>query len=478
MRSLSRARLITIGALLLGAGCAPSLGQNPPREPSKAAPANYRANDGIALPDSAASAAQQGFREFFADPDLEALIDAALKQNQELNIRLQEVIIAKSEIMARQGEYQPRLDAQAGAGIEKVGKQTSQGRSDEAHRVPEHLQHYQLGLAASWEVDIWKRLRNASKAANYRYLASLEGRNFLLTQLVAELASSYYELMALDNRLEVLSRNIEIQQSALTIVKLEKEAARVTQLAVQRFEAELLKNRSRQYDLEQQRVEAENRINFLLGRYPQRVRRDARRFKEPLPDLVQVGIPAQLLDNRPDIKQAELGLEAAKLDVKSARAAFYPALSIEAEVGYQAFNMKHLLTTPESMLYNLAGNLTAPLLNRRAIKAQYYSANARQLQAVFSYERTLLQAFTEVVNEQATIKNLAKSYELQSQQVALLTQSIEISNVLFQSARADYMEVLLTRRDSLDAEMELIETKNRQRQALVAIYQALGGGWR
>lgn len=300
----------------------------------------------------------------------------------------------------------------------------------------------------------------------------------MVTELVAEIASSYYELMALDNQLAVLRRNIEIQQNALEIVKLEKDAARVTQLAVQRFEAEVLKNQSRQYDLEQRRIETENRINFLVGRYPQAVARNPQSFQSPPPNVVQAGIPSQLLENRPDVRAAELELEAAKLDVKSAKAAFYPSLSIDAGVGYEAFNIKHLVATPESLLYNLAGNLVAPLLNRKAIKAQYYSANARQLQAVFNYERTLLQAFTEVVNKLAMISNLQKSYELRSQQVNVLQQSIEVSNVLFQSARADYVEVLLTRRDSLDAEMELIETKNRQMKAMVNVYQAVGGGWR
>jgi outer membrane protein TolC len=295
---------------------------------------------------------------------------------------------------------------------------------------------------------------------------------------VAEIASSYYELVALDNQLEVLQRNIEIQRSALEIVKLEKQAARVTQLAVQRFEAEVLKNRSRQYKLEQERIEAENRINFLLGRYPQSVARNAQSFQGPIPIVVQAGVPAQLLDNRPDVRAAELQLAAAKLDVKSAKAAFYPALNIEAGVGYESFNIKHLVATPQSILYNIAGNLVAPLLNRNAIKAQYFSANARQLQAVFNYERTLINAYTEVVNNLAMIKNLQQGYALQAQQVTMLTQSIEISNVLFQSARADYMEVLLTRRDSLDAEMELIETRNRQMHALVNVYQALGGGWK
>ena len=177
------------------------------------------------------------------------------------------------------------------------------------------------------------------------------------------------------------------------------------------------------------------------------------------------------------MRQAELELEAAQLDVSVARANFYPSLSIDAAVGYQSFNIAHLVSTPESLLYNLAGNLTAPLLNRAAIEAQYRSANARQIQAVFGYERTLLQAFTDVANQLVRYENLQKSYALEAQQVDTLTQSVEISNVLFQSARADYMEVLLTRRDSLDAELELIETRKALLQSMVNIYQALGGGW-
>lgn len=464
-------------ALILGSGCAPSLQQNPPREANRAVAASY--GDSQATVDSGVSepVAQKTWNEFFSDPDLRELIDVALKNNQELNMRLQEILIAKSEVMVRQGEYLPRLEGRVGAGVEKVGKYTRFGVADEATGVPKHLQQYAAGFAASWELDIWKKLRNAAKAANYRYLASVEGRNFVVTQLVAEVASSYYELMALDSQLDVLKRNIEIQQSALEMVKLQKEAARVTQLAVQRFEAEVLKNQSRQYELEQKRIEAENRINFLLARPPQAVRRDAKKFKEPPLTVVQTGIPSQLLDNRPDVRQAELELEAAKLDVKSAKAAFYPSLSIDANVGYEAFNLKHFVTTPESLFYNVAGNLVAPLLNRKAIKARYYAANAQQLQAVFNYERTLLHAFTEVVNTLAMIENLKKGFDLQSRQVDTLIQSIEVSNILFQSARADYMEVLLTRRDSLEAEMELIETKNQQMHAMVAIYQALGGGW-
>jgi len=460
---------------LLGLGCAPSLSQNPPREPQRELPASYSAPQPTA---AANNLVEMTWRHLFEEPELRSLIELALEHNQELNIRVQEIIIAQNEVLAREGEYLPKVSVGAGAGVDKVSEHTSQGVSDEAHALPAILQNYKLGFTASWEVDIWGRLRNTAKAATLRYLSSIEGRNFVVTKLVAELARSYYELLALDRQLAVLKQNIDIQSRGLQVVRLQKEAAKVTELAVQRFEAEVLKNQSQQYDLQQRIIEAENRINFLVGRFPQPVARRAEHLEAPLPSTISAGIPAQLLANRPDVKQAELELAAAKLDVQAAKARFYPALSIDAGVGYQAFNVKHLLATPESLIFNLAGNLTAPLLNRQAIKADYFSANAAQMQAVFKYEQTLLQAFTEVANQLAMIGNLDKRFQLATQQVDRLTRSIETSNVLFQSARADYLEVLTTRRDALESQIELIDTKLRQRLALVNVYQALGGGWR
>lgn len=459
----------------LTAGCIPSLEGNEAREANKKTPDSF-ASTGGAPASQATSAAQQKWGEFFTSPELKSLIETSLKNNQELNIRLQEIIIAQAEVSARKGEYMPKVGAKVGAGIEKTGH-TSQAVSDDAHGVPDNLGNFQFGLTGSWEIDIWKKLRNAAGAADMRYRASIEARNFLVTQIIAELARSYYELIALDNEIDIIKRNIEIQTNALEVVKLEKLAARVTELAVQRFEAEVLKNRGRLYDVEQERVQTENRINFLIGRYPQPVARNAEELKIPLPDTLQSGMPSELLSNRPDIRQAELELEAAKLDVKVAKAQFYPSLSIDAEAGYRSFSASHLLATPESMMYNLAGNLSAPLINRAGITAQYRTANAKQLQAVFSYEKALLQAFTDVANQMSMVGNLGKSYELQSQQVDKLASAVEVSNILFRGARADYMEVLLTRRDSLEAQLELLETRKRQFMAMVNIYQALGGGW-
>lgn len=423
------------------------------------------------------------WREFFTDPNLAALIDTALANNQELNITLQEINIAKNEIRARKGEYLPFVGVGAAAGVEKPARYTRFGAVEEelavkdGQKFPDPLQDYTVGLNASWELDIWRKLRNARKAAIFRYLSTVEGKNFMVTNLIAEIANSYYELMALDNQLAILQQNIQIQTNALEIVRMEKTAARVTELAVRRFEAEVLKNQSRLFYIQQNIIETENHINFLIGRFPQRVIRDSQNFGNVIPNTIHTGIPSQLLANRPDIRQAENDLAASKIDVQVAKAQFYPQVRITAGLGFQAFKPEFLLRAPESVLYSAAGELMAPLINRNALKAVYYSANAKQVQSVYNYERTILNAYIEVANQVSNISNLSRSYELKEKQVQALTQSITISTGLFTSARADYMEVLLTQRDALEARFELIETRMQQMNAMVNVYKALGGGW-
>lgn len=429
------------------------------------------------------NAAQVRWKEFFTDPNLAALIDTALQHNQELNIALQEIQIARNEVQIRKGEYLPFVGLGAKAEAEKPGRYTLQGATEENinikpdHRTPEPLPNFQLGAFASWEVDIWHKLHNARKSAALRYLASVEGRNFTVTNLIAEIANSYYELLALDNQLAIVKQNIEIQSNALQLVRLQKESARTTELAVQRFEAQVHNTRSLQYNIQQRITETENQLNFLTGRYPGPIARNDASFNDLVPTVVQAGVPAQLLQNRPDIRQAEQQLLAAKLDVQVARANFYPSLRITGAAGFEAFKPGLLFTTPESMLYSLAGELVAPLVNRNGIKAVYGSANAVQTQAAYNYERTVLNAYVEVSNQLANINNLEKSYGEKAQEVQALNQSTVISNSLFRSARADYTEVLFTQRDALESKFDLVETKMKQLNATVNVYRALGGGW-
>jgi len=430
------------------------------------------------------NSAQLQWKDYFTDQYLDTLITTALQNNQELNITLQEIEISRNEVRARKGEYLPFLGLKGGAGVEKVGRYTSQGANDANTEIkpgvefPEPLQDYMIGAYATWELDIWSKLHNAKKSAVSSYLASVEGKNFLVTNLVSELAHSYYELLALDSQLEIVKQNVIIQDNALKVVKLQKESARVTELAVKRFEAQVFDTKSLQFGIQQKIVETENRINFLVGRFPQHVERSSQTFNDIIPSAINAGIQSQLLENRPDVKQAEMQLVAAKLDIKVAKARFYPSLGISAGIGLQAFDSKYLFKTPESLLYSVAGDLVAPLINRNAIKATYYTANSKQIQAVYNYEKTILNAYIEVANQLAKIDNMAKIYDFKSKQVDALNMSVDISNDLFRSARADYMEVLLTQRDALESKFDLIETKMEQMSAMVNIYHALGGGWK
>lgn len=424
------------------------------------------------------STAPLAWNKFLKDPALHILIETGLKNNQDLQILSQEISVANNEVMARGGEIFPKVGIGAAWGVDKPSRYTSQGLSDDVNGAPNPMLLGRVGLTASWEIDIFKKLRNATKAAYLNYLSSVETRKFMVTQLVAEMATAYFELQAFDAQLELLKSYVDILKTIKKMASLQQLAGRVTTLPVARFEAEVLKNESRIYELEQKITVTQNRLNVLAGRFPEELKRDSRSFLKVELAKLETGIPASLLENRPDIKAAEYDLESAKLNVQSTKARFYPSLTIDAGVGFSSFNVAHFVSFPESLLYSAAGSLTAPILNRQAIKAAYLTANSKQIEAVYRYEQTLVTAFAEVVNQMNMIKNFEQSYEFKSKQVDALNGAVDISNTLFKAARVDYVETLLTRRDALETQMELIETKKQLLGAHINLYKALGGGWK
>ena len=430
------------------------------------------------------NSADMKWREFFNDPNLITLIDTAIINNPEMLMLLQDIEMANNKIQWRHGALLPTVAVGGGMGIEKVGLYTSQGAGDasaditEGHKVPEHLPDFSGGIRASWEIDIWGKLKSAKSAAMAKYLASMEGRNFVRTNLIAEIANSYYELLALDNQLDILRETIKLQQNQLEIVKVQKQAAVVTELAVKQFEAQILNSQSMEYEFLQSITENENKINFLMGRYPQPIVRDKAAFTTQLPNRIKQGIPTQLLKNRPDIRQAELELLATKWELKAAQLEFYPSLAVSGRVGLQAFRPGYLLRLPESLLYTLASDMAGPIINKNAITAEFKTANAMQIQTMYEYQKCVLNAFVEVSNELAHINNLEKRYSLKAQEVEVQTRSIGIANDLFKSARANYLEVLTAQREALSAKLELIEVKQHQFNSITHLYRALGGGWK
>lgn len=468
----------TAAFFLLVQGCA-SLRREPLPSSEPPLPAGY--------PPSGASSggALAGWRDYYKDPNLVSLISTALDNNQELNILMQEIAVSKSEVKARKGAVFPFVSLGGGAGLEKAGRFTRDGaveenRSNEIEdgkAIPSPTPNLGFSADFDWEVDIWRKLRNERDAAVLRYLATQEGRNFMITNIVSEIAQSYYELLALDSQLAILKPMIEIQQNALQAVKLQKDAAKVTELAVKRFEAEVLKNQSHLFEVQQQITVTENKINYLVGRYPRHISRSSQGFEHLTLTGIQSGLPAELLRNRPDVRQAELELVASGLEVKAAAARFYPAVNISAALGLQSFALDSAFNAPASVLYGAAANMVAPLINRSAIQAAFNGASARQVSAIYAYQQTVLKAYIEVVNQLAQIKNLNQAYALKSQQVQALSDSISIAGKLFNNARAEYTEVLFTQRDALEAKVDLVELKQQQLNAFVKAYKALGGGY-
>jgi len=430
------------------------------------------------------NSAQINWREFFVDKNLVSLIDTAIKNNPDVLMTLQEIEIARNRVMSRDALLSPSISAGGGLGLEKVGRYTSQGAGDASAEiipgklVPEHLTDFLIGFHASWEADIWGKIRSSKNAAFTRYLGSIEGKNFVITNLVAEVANSYYELLSIDNQLEIIRESIQLQKSQLEIVRVQKEASVVTELAVKQFEARVFNSQGLEFELLQKITEYENKINFLLGRFPQKIIRDKETFSTQMPAKIKVGIPSQLLVNRPDIKQAELELLATKCDAKAARLEFYPSLDITSSMGFQAFKPSYLLRTPQSLLYSLISDVAGPIVNRKAITAEFNTANALQVGAMYNYQKTILNGFAEVSNELSNINNLEKVYNLKSKEVEVLIKSIDISNDLFKSARANYLEVLMAQRDALESKLELVEVRKRQFNSITNIYKALGGGWK
>lgn len=465
-------------SILLFTGCQVSKPLSPPA--SRPLPTSFAGST------DSATIASLTWRTFFADSNLVSLIDTALTENLDLRMATQRIEMARAAFNYSNGYLLPSVNAVGSAGVDRYGRNTLNGVGNFDTNLSENVRgnllipnptpDYFLGARSSWEIDIWGKLRNRRKAAYLRFLASEKGRHTVITALVAEIARSYYTLLALDGEQEIIQKNISFQQSALELVRVQKQAGRVTELAVQQFAAQLLNTRSRQGRVQQQIVENENQLNRLLGRYPQPIARGKSLQERELPGQVLTGIPAQMLVRRPDIRQVELELQAANVDIEVARAEFLPSLNLSAYLGLNAFRTG-VLFNPSSIAAGLLGGLSGPIINRRFVKANYQQSVAQSRESLYRYQQSILTGFSEVSTQLRGVENFRSVAELQTQEVAVLEQAVSTSNDLFRSGYASYLEVITAQRSVLEAELALIATKQAQFLALTDLYRALGGGW-
>lgn len=420
---------------------------------------------------------------FFADAHLIELIKTGLEYNHDLQASLQRIQQAQSDVLLQNGLLNPSVNGNLTAGLKKFGLYTMDGAGNktteitQGNLVPVSLPDYFAGIQTSWEIDAWGKLKSKKQAAIARYFSSVEGKNLLVTQIVTAIATNYYELVALDAGLKIIDETILIREKALELVKVQKESAVANELAVKQFYAQLLNLRGLRWEVLQNINQTENAIYLLTGKLPGSLTRGIALFDATVPAILHSGVPSALLQNRPDIRIAEWNVQANNAELKAAKAAFYPTLTINGSLGFQAFKPDLLLHTPESMAYGLLGGLTAPLINRAAIRAGFQKANAAQLEALYQYQKAVLNGYIEVRNELLRVKNLEEIYSLKSREAEALTQSISIAEDLFKAGRASYLEIFLTQQNALQARLALVDTKKKQFLTGINLYKALGGGW-
>ncbi len=423
---------------------------------------------------------------FFKDNKLVALIDTAIQNNLDLKMAVQRIESARSNILFAQAALVPSISAEVSGGGRKFGNYTMDGvgnydtnfspniDSDRTLPAP-FLPDYFAGLRSSWEVDIWGKLKTQRRAAYTRFLATDKARQAIITSLVADVARLYYELMNLDTELIIISKNINLQQTAVETISIQKEAGRANELAVRQFRAQLLNTQALEIEIKQRIIATENQLNLLLGRFPQPIVRSTT-LEQSFPDQIQAGIPSQILRRRPDVQQAELEMLANYDDQQAARLAFLPSLNITAMLGFNAFK-SNLIFNPGSIAYNAIGGLAAPLINRKALKAGQQRTQAASLESLFNYNKSILTGFQEVSTSLNKIENSRKITEFKREEVAVLQQAVATSRDLFLTGYATYLEIIMAQKSVLEAEITLNNVQTDQYLALVELYRSVGGGW-
>jgi NodT family efflux transporter outer membrane factor (OMF) lipoprotein len=450
-----------------------------PIEPNlKRIPINY-----LEISDSVNSA-EVTPKELFSDTILYKLIDSALTSNLALLRAQNNLLQFEADIQEARANLIPKVGVFGGYSKRKFGLQTMDGAGNittpigDGEIIPIHLNDFNFGLQTSWEIDIWGKLKQQKKAAQARFLAAIETQNMLKTQIVEQVVLNYFNLVCLDENKRIVNRNLLLNQKMIEVLKAQKESGKTTELSVQQFEALSLNYANEILKLDAEIYYTENELRKLCGKFDGEIERSS--FQSNKLQTVQInsGIPGQLLSNRPDVRQAEQELVASKADLQTARKMFYPSLSINGSLGYQAYRTRFLFSSPESIAYGLFGNLMAPIINLGELKANFKRATSNQIDAIYNCQETILNAFTEVNNGLFAIQNTEKMISNKNREMEKLKESRTIAGELFNANRADYIEVLFSQQNALSAELELMELTKNQFLWKVYLYKAIGGGWR
>ena len=425
------------------------------------------------------------WKAFFPDDYLKAYIDTALLRNPSFLQAVEQVSIARAQLGVGKGALLPEVSLGLAGGIQRFGEYTMDGVGNSTtntpdlakdKHIPDPYKDLNLGLNFSWEADIWGKLTDRKRAAAARWMKSVEAQELARTMLISEVALQYYNLVGLDKKRSVLKGAInKTRESYLLTNELMKEGE-VSRLSVDQFRSRRLKLEEMLLDTEQQIAEAERAMALLLGKLPFEIRRSTFEEVSEYSFPADVGIPVQLLRNRPDVRAAEFELLASKSDVSAARKAFFPSLVIGGGGGFNAFSLEKWFSSPASLVYNLAAGITAPVFRRNELRSLWQEAKSRQRIALLGYHDTALRAYQEVVNLMTASEQMNQRKALKKEESRIHHRSIYNANELFKTGFAGYLDVLSADERYLDCELERIELNIAYCQLHAMLYRSLGGG--
>ncbi|WP_157638251.1 efflux transporter outer membrane subunit [Flexithrix dorotheae] len=432
--------------------------------------------------------ANLNWKEFFDDPVLISLIDSALVNSIDVQIANEYVEMGLSRLKQSKANFFPSVSAAPfKARRDYFSENYNNYGSNRSRRIygeekpptsfyTERLE-YESSVDLSWELDLWGKLRAQKKASLHAYMKSMEFQKAVRTSLIAEIAITYSNLLLLQSQLEVFRRNLQLNDSTMQMVKLQYDAGEVTSLAVKQTQSQSLRAQTLIPQLEREYILQENRLNRLIGRFPEPIETEELEW-DMLDDDYVVGMPLALLRNRPDVAAAEYNLQESYEKVGVANAMRYPSINIGASVGLNSFQFDKLLNPAGSGFLLLNGLVFQPIFQKRRLKTNYEVALSQKKVAELEFRDKFLLAMGEVSNAMVAIEKLKEEYEIAQNRVETASKAVKDAFLLFQSGMASYLEVITAQSEALDSELNLESVKMQLFAANVELYRSLGGGWK
>jgi multidrug efflux system outer membrane protein len=435
----------------------------PPPDASANAPANAGAAN-----NPTASLGDEKWWDVFQDQELQNLIRTALKNNYDLRIAATRVLQARAQLGITRADQLPSLG---------VGGNITSIRNPTIGPIPSYeLTNGQLTANAAWNLDFWGKYRRATEAARANLLANEWAQKAVMATLVADLASSYFQLRQLDLELEISRRTLSSRQDSLDLTKTLEQHGINSLLDVRQSEQLVYTAAAEVPDLERQIAQQENAISILLGKNPDDVPRGLKLTDEPHSPEVPVGLPSALLERRPDVREAEANLIAANAQIGVARAAYFPQISLTATAGYESSALTNLFSGPAG-IWNMVGSFTQPIFEGGRLKSNVQLAEAQRDQLLLTYQQTIQGAFRDVSNALVAYRKYREFRIQQEHLVDSAQDAAHLSETRYKAGSTDYLEVLTNETNSFSAELNLAQAQGNELTALVQLYQALGGGW-